>query len=338
MVRYEYFLMLLMTVLSTPFSQAQDLKMAKMGDCSLESGQKILDCQLGYRTFGRLDPNKSNVILFPTWALGTSEQATNFVGPGKLLDSSKYFIVVIDSFGNGVSSSPSNSQRQPRMQFPQFTISDMVNAGHLLLTQELHINHLKAVIGTSMGGMQTFQWMVSYPDFMDKAIPISGSPRLAPYDLLLWRAEIDAIKRDPGWNGGEYTSNPAMLAEAEIAGLTITTPEEVDNKFSRDTIGSFPRASGSADANNHIRQCEAMMSLDVSRNFGGSLQKAAESTKAKVFVIVSKWDHTVTPQPALDFAGMLHAETLVLDSICGHMASNCEAESIARRVNGFLER
>src|ERR1035438_3489551 len=156
--------------------------------------------------------------LFPYTTLFRSQ-----IAPGKLADSSKYFVVLVDALANGVSSSPSNSQSQPRMKFPKITIRDMVNSQYQLLTQQLGIHHLKAVMGASMGGMQTFQWIVSYPDFMDKAVPIVGSPRLAPYDLVLWKAETDAIESDASWNNGEYKENPARLLLAEFGALVGKT-------------------------------------------------------------------------------------------------------------------
>jgi homoserine O-acetyltransferase len=89
------------------------------------------------------------------------------------------------------------------MSFPKFTLRDSVNSQYHLLTSVLKINHVKAVVGVSMGGMQTFQWLV-YPDFMDLGVPVVGSPRLAAYDLLLWQAQIDAIMNDAAWNNGNY--------------------------------------------------------------------------------------------------------------------------------------
>jgi homoserine O-acetyltransferase/O-succinyltransferase len=319
----------------------QELRFAHLGVCPLQSGQSIQDCQIGYRTFGTLSENKRNAILFPTWALGTTEQAIALVGPGRLLDSSKHFVILVDSLSNGVSSSPSNSSLQPRMEFPLITIADMVRADHLLVTKELKLDHLSAVIGQSMGGMQVFQWMVQYPTFMDRAVSIIGSPQLAPYDLLLWQTEIDAIKRDPGWRGGDYDHNPAETAEAEIAELTLMTPDWVNQQNTRSSIGKAVAATATAspaDANNRIRQCEAMMSMDVARDFGGSLQAAAAHVKTRAFVIVSKRDHTVTPQPAIDFAKLINAKPLVLDSVCGHMAPLCELNLITKEVNVFLEQ
>src|SRR5258708_32064794 len=204
---------------------AQEQRFAQLGDCKVESGEVIRDCRIGYRTFGKLNDDKSNAILFPTWASGTTEQLQSNIGAGKLVDDSKYFVIAIDALSNGVSSSPSNSKLQPRMSFPKVTIRDMVNTQHEVLTRVLHLNHLQAVIGISMGGMQTFQWMVSFPDFMDKAIPIVGSPQLAPYDLILWQAQVDAIMNDRGWNNGNYSRNPARSADAQFGALLLTTPD-----------------------------------------------------------------------------------------------------------------
>lgn len=344
MLRRNWFISLAMLVAGVfvPAAHAQEQQIAQLGECPLESGQRLLDCRLGYRTFGQLAPDKGNVIISPTAPYGVSALSAMTVGPGKLLDSTKYFVIVMDSLSNSVSSSPSNSKQQPRMEFPRITIRDMVDVEHTFLVTKLHINHVKAVIGVSMGGMQTFQWMVSYPDFMDKAIPIVGSPRLAPYDLLLWQTEIDATKGDPAWKGGDYDLDPSAPLAAKVSRLTLSTPADVNSKFSRDSVlvfpsGPRPAAFAFPDANDRIRQLEAMMSLDVSKAFGGSMERAAANVKAPVLVIVSKQDHTVTPQPALDFAATLHATTLVLDSDCGHGAPFCEADLVSRRVNDFLE-
>jgi homoserine O-acetyltransferase len=322
-------------------ARAQDLKFAELGDFKLESGEVIRDCRVGYRTFGKLSADKSNVILFPTWASGTTEQLQGTIGPGKLVDTTKYYVITVDALANGVSSSPSNSKVQPRMSFPKVTIRDMVNTQHELLTKVLGFNHVKAVMGISMGGMQTFQWMISYPDYMDKAIPIVGSPRLAPYDLLLWQAQIDAIMNDPGWKQGNYAENPARLADAEFGALLLTTPENYNKRMTRKQVFEDlekAKTAPSFDSNNKIRQVQAMMALDVSEPFGGSLDRAAQSVKAKAFVIVAKSDHVVTPGPATEFAHHLRAKLLELDSDCGHMAPSCELKRVAAAIAEFLDQ
>jgi homoserine O-acetyltransferase len=328
-------------VFSIP-AHAQEQKFASLGEFKLESGEVIHDCRVGYRTFGKLNADGSNAILFPTWANGTTDQLQHTIGPHTgVVDYADYFVILIDALANGVSSSPSNSAAQSRMKFPKITVRDMVNSQYQVATGTLGLKHLKAVVGTSMGGMQTFQWMVSYPEFMDKAVPIVGSPRLAPYDLLHWRAEIDAIETNPAWNHGEYTENPSRLLEFEYGEMLLNTPTQYNRTHTREQVfESLEKAKDAVatDANNKIRKVEAMMGLDVSDRFGGSMERAAASVKAKVFVIVATYDHVVTPEPARKFAALLHAPILELDSDCGHLGPSCEDAKVSAAVAEFLQK
>jgi homoserine O-acetyltransferase len=322
---------------------AQEQKLAEVGDFKLTSGEVIQDCRIGYRLFGKLNSEKSNAIVFPTWAGGTTDQLKSNIGPGRLVDSDKYFVIAVDALGNGVSSSPSNSKRQPRMSFPKFTLQDTVNSQYLLVTKILNLNHVRAIIGISMGGMQTFQWLFSYPDFMDQAVPIVGSPRLAAYDLLHWQSQIDAIMNHRDWKNGDYTVNPAREAEFEFGEILLTTPDHYNAKTSRQKIleelkKAREAKGGGFDANDKIRQVQAMMSLDVSEPFGGSMEKAVAKVKARVFVVVAKFDHVVTPGPAMEFAQLLKAKLMVLEGDCGHLANSCESQKVNAAVNGFLNQ
>lgn len=313
---------------------AQEQQFANLGDFKLENGRVIRNCRIGYRTFGTLNADKSNVIVFPTWAGGTTEQLKSNFGPGRLIDTTSYYVVAVDALSNGVSSSPSNSRVQPRMRFPEFTLRDTVATQHELLTRVLNIHHVKAIVGISMGGMQAFQWMVSYPDFMEKAIPIVGSPRLAPYDLMLWQAQIDALMRDRDWKGGNYSANPARALDFAFGELLLTTPADYNRRKTREQVfADLEKARNDAhrfDANDKIRQVQAMMKLDISL-------ESAKTVKARVLVVVAKYDHVVTPGPATEFAARLGAKLLTLEGDCGHLATSCESRLLNTAVSDFLK-
>lgn len=320
---------------------AQQQQFANLGDFKLEGGGVIRQCRIGYRTFGKIAADKSNVVVYLTWASGTSEQLASSIGPGKLIDSSSYFVVAIDALGNGVSSSPSNSRLQPRMRFPKFTIRDAVATQHELLTKVLHLDRVKAVVGISMGGMQVFQWLVSFPNFMEKAIPIVGSPQPSPYDLMHWQAEVEALMRDRDWKSGNYAANPARAVDFAFGELILTTPADYNRRKTREQVfadlGKARADTRRFDANNKIRQVQAMMQLDVAKEFSGSLERAATVVKAKVFVVVAKQDHVVTPEPALQFAALVGAKLLNLDGDCGHLATVCEGQRLGAAVAEFLK-
>jgi homoserine O-acetyltransferase len=339
-IRRGFVLLMAVLCLATS-SHAQEQKFADIGDFKLVSGETLRNARIGYRTFGKMNADRSNIVVFPTWAGGTTEELKDNVGAGKLINDADYYVILIDALANGVSSSPSNSTVQPHMKFPGITVRDMVNTEHELLTKKLDINHVKAVMGISMGGMQIFQWMVSYPGFMDKAIPIVGSPHVAPYDVVMWRLNIDALKDSAGWNHGDYTENPAKLVHFEIGELMLQTPTEYNRTHTREQVLKALKKSETdkaEDANNTIRQSEAMLALDVADVYDGSMQKAAAAVKAKVLVVVSKQDHTVTPQPARNFAELLHAPLLELESDCGHLAPGCEGTKLAAAISDFLRK
>lgn len=316
------------------------IQYADLGDYALENGQVIRDCRLAYRTFGVLNAAKSNAVLFPTWFAGTTRELIDLglIGPGKLADSSKYFVVAVDAFGNGVSSSPSNSARQPEQAFPRFSIRDLVNAQHLLVTRFLHLSRLHGIIGISMGGMTVFQWMVSYPNFLDKAVAVVGSPRLTSYDLLLWQAEISAAQAAGENPGGK---DAALKALAAIHQLHLRTPRYFSAHTPPEAFPQFfaEAQKGIATYNtvNWARQLQAITDHDISRSFGKSLEQAAKAVRAKALIIWAEQDLAVQPEPAQRFAELLHAKTFVLTGDCGHLSFLCEGEMLRQTVQRFLE-
>lgn len=315
-------------------------KFAELGTCKLVSGQQIEQCRLGYRTWGTLNADRSNAVLFPTWFSGTSANLADAIKPEGLVDPTKYFVIGVDALGDGVSSSPSNSTTQHGPDFPAFTIQDMVISEYRLATETLGLRHLHAVMGISMGGIQTFEWMVDYPDFMDVAIPLVGSPRPNSRDLLLYRTSADAVKSDPAWQRGRYTQPIAAPVAEMIWQLNLSTPKNYERMhptegFSTVYAGMYSNGLLPFDANDWLAQLDAIVHLDVSH--GDTMQAAAKRVKARVFVVNAAQDQMVNPKPALDFAALLGAKTMVLEGDCGHLAISCEAAKLDPAVRGFLD-
>jgi len=163
------------------------------GDFVLESGGKLRDLKLAYRTLGELNGKKDNAVLFPTFYSGSSkilEQA--YVGPGRALDPEKYFIILVNQIGNGLSSSPHNTAPPfDAARFPKIAIGDDVRAQHQLITEKFGISKLELVLGGSMGAQQTYDWAVRFPGIVKRAAPIAG---LARYR----RDATGRVQRRPG--------------------------------------------------------------------------------------------------------------------------------------------
>lgn len=321
--------------------QIPPLHFANLGTCKLESGATINDCRLGYRTFGTLDDAKDNAVLFPMWLNGRSGDVGALVapGPGHFLDTTKYFVIVVDPFGNGISSSPSNSRTQPGVAFPVFTIRDMVHSEERLVHETFHLQHLHAVVGQSMGGMQTFEWAVDAPSMMDLLVPIVGTPQLSSYDLLLWSAEKQALESSAGYDGGHYTHSPDMPLVSYLHQMNLSTPQFRVNHTTRQGFAQYLQQTATllhtgTDANDYLRQLQAVLGHDIAH--GGSIFTAAHTIQAKMLIINAEQDHMVNPIPPLAFAKLVHAQTLVLTSDCGHMSPGCEIAKVSPVVAAFL--
>ncbi len=321
------------------FAEDGALHVASIGDFKLDNGQTIRDCRIGYRTYGALNAGRSNAIVLTTWFAGNSAGLESWAGPEKLFDSSKYFVVVIDALGDGVSSSPSNSSAQPGAQFPEYTMRDMVRSQHELLVRDLALDHVYAISGLSMGGMQTFEWIFTYPDFTDKAIPIVGTPKQTSYDLLLWNSELNLLESLRDVPGGEQK---AMNGVADIQTMGLETPAYIASHVKPEEVSKFiaDRRAGliKLDPFNYASQLRAMIGLDVYRDFGESAEAAAQAIKAKALVVVSLQDHMVNPAPARELARLAKLPLVTLSGDCGHLATGCEKDVLQREVARFLAR
>ncbi len=322
----------------TPTAPDPAQKFVDLGTCPLESGETIASCRIGYRTFGTLDATKSNVVLFPTWFTGTTKSLVDVV-PDKLVDTKRFYLVLVDALGDGVSTSPSNSVTQPRLAFPRFGIRDMVESQRRML-ERLGITHLRAVVGISMGGMQAIQWGVTHPELVDRIVPIVGSPQLTSNDLLLWTAELNALESDVAYAKGNYQGRPTIRSVQDIHALGLVTPAYRAAETSREAFPKFLASfetDTSCDWNDWHRQLEAMMAHDVAKPYG-SLEAAAKRVKSKALFVVADQDHMVSPIPARAFAKQIAGATVAaLEGPCGHIATGCEAAKLSGLVTSFLQ-
>jgi homoserine O-acetyltransferase len=322
-------------------AQRSQQKFANLGQCKLENGQVIQDCRIGYRTFGTLNAAGDNAVLMPTSMHGNTAELTPLFGDGSsplhLVDTARFFGIAVDAFGNGVSSSPSTSTAQPATQFPHFTLRDCVRAQYRLATEVLHLQHLHAVTGISMGGEQTFVWAVMYPKYFDLAVPILGTPRETSFDLLTKQIQMEAIQSAPGYNDGNYMREPDLRLANLIDSLVVVTPTYRNQLTPRDQAAAYihrAETSGHADANDRLWQLEAVRQLNMIGN--RTIPEAARAAGPHFLVIVNKYDHTVNPQPALDWAAAAGAPSYISQVPCGHSMMNCDAAAVSARVRAFL--
>jgi homoserine O-acetyltransferase/O-succinyltransferase len=191
-------------------------------DFQFKSGEKLPEVKLHYYTLGQPQKDASGkvrnavLILHGTGGSGRQFLTPNFsgvlFGPGQLLDASKYFIILPDNVGHGASSKPSDGMH---MRFPHYEYDDMIELQYRLLTQGLGVNHLRLVMGTSMGGMHSWLWAEQYPDFIDAAMPLASLPtEIGGRNRMFRRMIMDAIRTSPDWNNGEYSQQPHGLAAA----------------------------------------------------------------------------------------------------------------------------
>ena len=248
-------------------------------DFRFATGETLPEVRIHYRTIGapRRDGKgmvrNAVLLLHGTTGSGRAFLADNFAGvlfgPGQLLDASKYFLIMPDGLGHGESSKPSDGLRA---RFPRYTYEDMITAQYRLLTEGLHVEHLRLILGTSMGGMHAWMWGEKYPGFMDGLVPLASVPaQIAGRNRIFRKMVSDDIRGDPDWKNGDYAVQPrGLLAAVQVLLFMISSPwqwqkagptrDEAD-KFLADQVRS--RSAG-ADANDFLYAFEASREYDPS--------------------------------------------------------------------------
>jgi homoserine O-acetyltransferase len=325
------------------------------GDLKLESGEAIKDFAISYVTHGTLNAKKSNAILMVTAISGNHHRIDFMIGPGKALDPEKYFIICTDAIANGFSTSPSNSKAQPRMSFPKFTIRDMVESQYRLVKEKFGIDHVVAVVGPSMGGMQVLQWGVSHPDFMDALVAMVPLAKTPAWTVAVLEASRKAIMNDAMWNGGNYDSPPekgVRLWRDILSLLAARTPDMYSAQF-KNGMDALPwmEAQETAlmkafDANDWIFQTWAYQAHDVgtTQGFNGDTAKALASIKARTLILTGTKD-LLNPEFEPIEAGKaipnVKMMTISPGTVTGHAAAGgagaADVEFLNRETAAFLD-
>ncbi|HEV7307831.1 alpha/beta fold hydrolase [Ensifer sp.] len=316
-----------------------DFKLHDLGDLLLESGETLRGAKLAYRTLGRLNAEKSNAVLVTTWFSGTGKVMQDvYVGAGHALDPERYFIVIVDQLGGGVSSSPQNTPAPQAMaKFPRLSIGDDVQAQHRLLVDRFAIERLALVVGGSMGGQQVYEWAVRYPEMVERAAPIAATARISPHQRVFVDALKEAITSDPRWNGGWYASGldvrDGMDRMARIVAVLGWSPQFYAEERWRSVLGmtsldDFINGVMKAyfepmDPNVLLSEMHKWQRADVSRHTGGDLAKALARISARTMIMPISHDQFFPPEECeADCALVPGALLRVIRSPEGHMGLN----------------
>ena len=302
-----------------------------------ESGVTLPEVKIVYGTYGHLNAAGDNAVLLPSHYMADMRGYDFLIGPGKALDPDRQFLITSELFGNGRSSSPSNTPEPfhgPR--FPVMTIRDNVEAVHQLLTRELMVRHLQAVIGFSMGAQQAFQWSVSWPEYMDRIVATSGTAKTYGHGIVRLESEITALTTDEAFQGGDYKQEPVKGIQAFSLVWTAwlfsqewwreelwRTEEPAGTTFAQVVEHYKTNFIPGADANNLILQMHTWERHDVGATpgFGGDLRRALGSIKAQVLYMPSATDLYFPVTDARYEAPFIpHCTLLPIPSLWGHPA------------------
>jgi homoserine O-acetyltransferase/O-succinyltransferase len=312
-----------------------DYEIFELGDVTLQSGMTIRNAQLAYKTYGTLNAEKSNVIVYPTWYSGQHYDNEWLIGAGMALDLQKYFILIPNMFGNGLSSSPSNTPApMDKARFPNVTIYDNVRLQHRLVTEKFGIEKIALVTGWSMGAQQTFQWGASYPDMVERIAPFCGTAKTWPHNFVFLEGVKAALRADSAWNNGWYVEEPATGLRAVgrvYAGWGFSQAfyrEELYRELGYSSLEDFLVAYWEGfflrrDANNLLTMAWTWQNGDISANpqYNGDFEKALGSIKAKAIVMPGQTDLYFTPEDGeYEARHMPNASFRPIHSIWGHFA------------------
>jgi homoserine O-acetyltransferase len=290
---------------------AQELPKPAEGDYVVHnfhfrSGEMLPELRLHYATYGKpvtdAAGHVANAVMILHGTTGSGQQFTTpqfagvLFGPGQLLDASRYFIILPDAIGNGRSSKPSDGLHA---RFPHYDYDDMVEAQHLLLTEGLKVDHVRLLMGTSMGCMHSWIWLETYPDFASAAMPLACQPvQIAGRNRMMRKMIMDAIRSDPEWMNGDYKQQPSGLKTAlDVFLIMASSPLQLQKSYpTRDQADAYldqflQTRMAAMDAN------DTLYAFDASRNYDPSAK--LDQIEAPVMFVNSADDVINPPELAI---------------------------------------
>lgn len=324
-------------------------RILEVADFRFEGGGVLPKARIAYATFGTLNAARDNAVLLTT-SYGADYHVYDFVvGAGKAFDPARYFVVTTEMFGNGVSSSPSNTPApHAGPDFPAIAIRDNVEASKRVL-DHLGITHVRAVAGFSMGAEQSFQWAVSHPGFMDAIIPWCGTAKTYPHGVVRLESAIAALTADPAFAGGRYTAPPTRGLAAWSAhwAAWVWSQEWWRRELYKsqgatvdDVIAARVARDAGRDPNNLIAQARAWQRHDVGATPGsGGIEPALRAIRARVLYMPCETDLYFPMGDARYEQQFLARSTfLPIPSLWGHSAGGGGNADDARFINEQIGR
>ena len=309
----------------------------ELGDIELLSGETLLSAKLAYKTYGALNSDKNNVILLPTFYTGTHKRNEGFFGANRAINPEKHFIISINLFGNGLSTSPSNADKKQRgSKFPTITLWDNIKCQHELLIKNFNIEKIALVTGWSMAGCQSYQWAAQYPDMVEAILPFCASAKTSEHNFVFLEGVKAALCADPIWNNGDYSSPPieglkafgrvyagwafsqSFFREKKYKELGFKNVEELLIDWENDHVNNW-------DANNLLTKLLTWQKNDISAGpiYNNNFTEALNRIKAKAILMPCSHDLYFPPEDnEFEVKHMQNAELRKFDSIWGHCVAN----------------
>ena len=319
---------------------AADHQRFELGDVTLQSGVTLPGAVLAYKTWGSLNAHGDNAIVMPTFYTGTHVRNEGYVRAVSALDPERYFIVSVNMFGNGLSSSPSNTPAPfdgPR--FPTVTLHDNVACQHRLLTEALGVERIALVMGWSMAGCQSYQWGAQYPDMVDTILPFCASARTSPHNKVFLEGVKAALTADSAFAGGDYTAPPEAGLKAfgrVYAGWAYSQTfyrERLHRELGFETwealLADWEQDHLNWDANDLLAKLRTWQLGDISANtrYQGDFERALGAIRARAILVPCTTDLYFPPEDnAIEARHMPNADLRPFDSAWGHCVASPSRE------------